>query len=219
MNRRTFFANLAATAAVPAAAVAASRVTSGGTTFGGIVRAAGEGRRNIPNVAVTSQEGKTYRFYNDLVKGKTVLINFFYAECTGICPRMTGNIARIQKALGDQVGRDTFIYSISLKPEQDTPKKLQAYAKMHGIHPGSGWLLLQASRTDMELLRERLGFKDSDPGLDADINQHTGILRFGNDVYDKWSGYPVLGNVELIAEMVRQLDPMAPRRPLLPYQY
>jgi hypothetical protein len=41
------------------------------------------------------------------------------------------------------------------------------------------------------------GFKDSDPGLDADINQHTGILRFGNDVYDRWSGYPVLGNVEI----------------------
>jgi protein SCO1/2 len=212
MNRRNFFANLTAAAALPAAAVAANRAGA----FGGIVRATGEGRKNIPNVAVTSQEGRTYHFYHDLVKGKTVLINFFYAECVGICPRMTSNLARIQKALGDRVGRDTFIYSISLKPEQDTPKKLKAYAQMHGIRPGSGWLLLQARRPDMERLREGLGFKDSDPGLDADVNQHTGILRFGNDVYDKWSGYPVLGNVELIAEMVRQLDPMAPRRPLLP---
>jgi protein SCO1 len=212
MNRRNFFTNLAAATAASAAVSAAGK-----TTYGGVVRAVGEGKKNIPNVAVVSQEGKTYHFYGDLIKGKTVLINFFYAECNGICPRMTSNLKKVQAALGDQVGRDTFIYSISLKPEQDSPKSLKAYAAMHGIKPGSGWLLLHARRADMELLRERLGFKDSDPGLDADINQHTGILRFGTDVYDKWSGYPLLGNADTIAEMVRQLDPNAPRRPLFPY--
>lgn len=214
MNRRSFFFNLSAAATTAAAASAVRR-----SAPGGLVRAAGEGRRNIPNVRVTSQEGKSYHFYDDLVKGKTVLINFFYAECNGICPRMTSNLARVKAALGEQVGRDIFIYSISLKPQQDTPRKLSDYARMHGIKPGSGWLLLQARHSDMELLRERLGFKDSDPVLDADINQHTGILRFGTDVYDKWSGYPLLGNVETIAEMVRQLDPNAPRRALFPMKY
>ena len=179
-----------------------------------VVRAAGQGRLNIPNVKVTSQEGRTYHFYQDLVRGKTVLINFFYAECSGICPRMTSNLLKIQKALGEHAGRDTFIYSVSLKPEQDTPRRLDLYARMHGIRPGSGWLLLHARRPEMELLRERLGFKDSDPKLDADINQHTGIVRFGSDVYDRWSGYPLLGNADTIAEMVRQLDPNEPRRAL-----
>jgi protein SCO1/2 len=206
MNRRELFTNFAA-------ATAAIAVT-GRVASASVVRAVGMGRKNIPNVAVTSQDGKTFSFYDDLVKDKTVLINFFYAECAGICPRMTSNLWRIQKALGDCVGRDTFIYSISIKPEQDTPKRLKAYAKMHSIQPGSGWLLLQARRRDMELLRERLGFKDSDPVLDADVNQHTSILRFGTDVYDKWSGYPLLGKVETIVEMVRQLDPRAPRHPL-----
>jgi protein SCO1/2 len=218
MNRRNFFLNLSA-AAAPLAAVSLGVTVAARPASAGLVRAVGEGRRNIPNVRVTSQEGKTYRFYDDLVKGKTVLINFFYADCNGICPRMTSNLARVQAALGDQVGRDTFIYSISLKPEEDTPKHLKAYAEMHSIKPGSGWLLLQARRADMELLRERLGFKDSDAGLDKDVNQHTGILRFGTDVYDKWSGYPLLGNANTIAEMVRQLDPDAPRRPLFPMKY
>jgi protein SCO1/2 len=209
MNRRRFFANVAA--AAPAAAALALAPAPARAE---IVHAVGEGRRNLPNVPVTTQDGRTFRFYDDLVKGKTVLVNFFYADCTGICPRMTGNLAKIKAALGDRVGKDIFIYSISLKPELDTPHNLKNYAAMHGIQPNSGWLLLRARRADMELLRERLGFKDSDALLDADINQHTGILRFGTDVYDKWSGYPLLGNVELIAEMVRQLDPFAPRRPL-----
>jgi protein SCO1 len=213
MSRRSLLLVLAAGAAVTAA-VSATR-----PTYGGVVRAVGEGRKNIPNVLVTSQEGKTYHFYDDLVKGKTVLMTFFYADCNGICPRMTSNLKKVQTALGDRVGKDIFIYSISLKPEIDSPKHLKAYAAMHGIKPGSGWLLLRAKRADMELMRERLGFKDSDPGLDADINQHTGMMRFGTDVYDKWSGYPLLGGVDTIVEMVRQLDPNAPRQSLFPYKY
>jgi protein SCO1/2 len=208
MNRRELFRSLAI--AAPAAAVAVSGRVASAT----VVRAVGMGKKNIPNVAVTSQEGKSFHFYDDLVKDKTVLINFFYADCVGICPRMTSNLLRIQKALGDCVGQNTFIYSISLKPEQDSPKHLREYAEMHSIRPGSGWLLLNAKRRDMETLRERLGFKDSDPTLDADVNEHTGILRFGSDVYDKWSGYPLLGKVDTIVEMVRQLDPYAKRHPL-----
>jgi protein SCO1/2 len=209
MNRRNFFSDIAAAAALPAAAI-----LSRNPAPAAVVRAVGMGRMNIPDVQVTSQEGRKYRFYNDLVKDKIVLINFFYAECNGICPRMTSNLLKVQKELGDLVGKTTFIYSVSLKPEQDSPKKLKDYAGMHGIRPGSGWLLLNAKRADMETLRERLGFKDSDPVLDSDIDQHTGILRFGSDTYDHWSGYPLLGKVETIAEMVRQLDPNIPRRPL-----
>src|SRR4051794_33687809 len=111
MNRRELFRSLAI--AAPAAAVAVSGRVASAT----VVRAVGMGKKNIPNVAVTSQEGKSFHFYDDLVKDKTVLINFFYADCVGICPRMTSNLLRIQKALGDCVGQNTFIYSISLKPE------------------------------------------------------------------------------------------------------
>ena len=209
MDRRDLF-----TRAAGLAAASAGLALTGRTGSAGIVRAVGMGRKNIPNVPVTSQQGHTYQFYNDLVKGKTVLINFFYAECTGICPRMTSNLVRIQRALGDCVGRDTFIYSISLKPEQDTPANLTHYAKMHGIKPDSGWLFLRAQRSNMELLRERLGFKDSDPKLDADVNEHTGILRIGNDKYDRWAAYPLLGKVETIVEVIRQMDPNSPRHSL-----
>jgi protein SCO1 len=208
MNRRNCFRFLAA----PAAALAFNRTAK--EAKASVVRAVGMGKFNIPNVQVTSHEGHKYHFYEDLVQGKTVLINFFYADCSGICPTMTSNLLKIQKALGSQMGRDTFIYSISLKPEKDSPKKLREYAEMHGIKPGSGWLLLNAHRPDMDTLRERMGFKDSDPVLDADINQHTGILRFGTDVYDHWSGYPLLGKVDTIVEMVKQLDPKYERQSL-----
>lgn len=207
MNRRNFIERLTAVA-IPAAAVGLARPAA----QAGTVKAVANGRRNIPNIAVTSQEGKSFRFYDDLVKDKLVLINFFYAECTGICPRMTSNLIKIQAALGKRVGRDTFIYSVSLKPEEDTVPKLAHYASMHGVKPNSGWLLLNAKRGDMELLRERLGFKDSDPKLDANINEHTGMLRFGHDRYDKWGACPLLGRLETTIEAILWTDLSLPRR-------
>lgn len=208
MVRRDFFTKLTAMAAAP---IGAAVLLTNKTASASIVRAVGMGKKNIPNVVVTSQEGQHYRFYEDLVKDKIVLFNFFYAECTGICPRQTSALLKIQKALGDRVGKDMFIYSISLKPEQDTPQKLKAYAKMHGIAPNSGWLLLNSTRADMNTLRERLGFKDSDPVLDADVNQHVGLLRFGNDKIDRWSAYPLLGKLETVVQLVKEIDPNTPR--------
>ena len=210
MDRRNFFKNLAALA-TPAAALATVAARNAGAS---VVKAVGMGNKNIPNVRVQGHDGKAYHFYDDLVKGKTVLINFFYADCVGICPRMTSNLKKIQALLGDAVGRDTFIYSISLKPEKDSPKHLAEYAKMHGIKPNSGWILLHARRPDMELLRERLGFKDSDPVLDKNINEHTGMLRFGNDVWNSWAACPLLSNPENIVRDIAWTDLSKPHRGL-----
>src|SRR3954453_20986852 len=61
---------------------------------------------HFPNVLLTTHQGKQVRFYDDLLKDKIVLINFMYAQCEGVCPGITMNLARVQKLLGDRVGRD-----------------------------------------------------------------------------------------------------------------
>ena len=209
MNRRSFLGRSAAARFAGGLTLGRSAISAEAP------RVAGQGKRNIPNPMVTDQNGKTYHFYDDLVKNKMVAINFFYANCTGICPMMTANLLKVQKELrnrvGDRVGRDIFMYSISLKPEEDTPAMLAQYAQMHDIKPGSGWLFLRAARPDMELLRQRLGFKDSEPVLDADIDQHTGVVRLGSDVYDKWSASPALGPVYAIVDSLLWLDLKLPR--------
>src|SRR4051794_14019179 len=78
------------------------------------------------------------------------------------------NLANLPDLLGDRFGRDIFMYSISLQPEHDTPERLADYASLYGVGPG--WLLLTGKATDIELLRHRLGFVDSDPAQDADPN-------------------------------------------------
>jgi len=144
--------------------------------------------RSFPNVTLTTHEGKKVKFYDDLLKDKIVLINFMYVKCQGTCPGTTANLVKVQKLLGERVGKDIFMYSISLKPEEDTPEKLAAYARAYKVGPG--WQFLTGDPKDVELLRQKLGFIDRDPVRDADKSNHIGMLRWGNEPHTLWAGCP-----------------------------
>src|SRR5262245_9325750 len=93
----------------------------------------------FPDVPLTTQDGRTVRFYRDLLRDKVVMINFMYTHCTKKCPRISANLAGVQRALGDRVGRDITILSLTLDPT-DTPDDLARYAER--LHAGPGWLFL-----------------------------------------------------------------------------
>lgn len=157
-------------------------------------------RRHFPNVDLVTHEGKKVRFYDDLIKDKKVVINFVYANCENICPPVTANLVRVQKLLRDRVGRDIFIYSITLKPKEDTPRALKKYAEMHGVGPG--WFFLTGKPDDIESLRRALGFVYSDPAEDADKSNHIGMLRFGNEPYVRWAACPAQAHADWIAASI-----------------
>jgi len=144
----------------------------------------------FPNLVFETHEGKRVRFYDDLVKGRLVVFNMMYASCSNICPPNTANLLQVQQALGAKAGRDVFMYSITLQPEFDTAAALQDYRRKYGIKPG--WTFLTGQRNDVDLIRRKLGFFDPDPVVDADLRQHTGMLRIGHDARDRWSMLPAL---------------------------
>jgi protein SCO1 len=157
-------------------------------------------KRYLPNVVLRTQDDKPVRFYDDLVKDKVVTINFFYATCDEICPLVMGNLAKVQRLFGDRVGRDIFMSSISLRPEQDNPAALKAYAEKHGAKPG--WNLLTGSPGDIELLRRSLGFTNPDPKVDKEITQHIGNVRYGNEPLMLWAACPGQARPEWIVESI-----------------
>jgi protein SCO1/2 len=188
MNRRNLLTNYVPLLTSP---LAAARPASG----------VGSRANYFPNVELLTHEGKRVRFYDDLIHGnKIVLFNFMYAKCEGICPGMTMNLLRVQKLLGDRMGRDIFMHSITLKPEQDKPEDLKMYALMHRVKPG--WLFLTGARSDIEVLRRKLGFVDPNPTFDKDIQQHIGLVRFGNEAIDRWAACPAMSNPEQIVKSI-----------------
>ena len=164
------------------------------------VATSGGARPTLPNVVLRTHENKPVRFYDDLIRGKVVIVSFMFTTCHGICPRTNANLLKVQRALGERVGRDIFMYSLSLDPAADTPKVLGNYARTLGAKPG--WTFLTGKPADLELLRRKLGFTDPDPKVDADKTQHGGLVVYGNDAAGRWSAMPALVNADRIAEAV-----------------
>jgi protein SCO1/2 len=160
----------------------------------------------FPNTTVFTHEGKQLRFYDDLIRDKIVAINMMYVQCSSVCPLMTANLKRVQQMLGDRVGRDIFMYSITLQPEFDTPQALKAYTELYHIRPGSGWLFLTGAPDDIRHLRTRLGFFDPDPAVDSDTASHTGAVRIGNDRYKRWTMAHAFAEPDQIVATLNHVD-------------
>jgi protein SCO1/2 len=183
MDRRQFFTNFAKSAAC-------SVSPSPGPEY-------------FTNAVFRTHENKEVRFYDDLIKGKQVVINFMYTRCEGSCPITTANLVKVQEVLKKRVGRDIFMYSITLKPEEDDPATLKEYAEMYRTKPG--WLFLTGRREDIDTLRLRL-LAEYHPAIDLNPNQHTGMVRVINDSINRWFMSPSQASVETIVQSIRWCD-------------
>lgn len=204
MGRRGLL-RLAATVAAASGIPGAARAATGDDPLAKFVPETQESARNriqqqhLPNIPLIDHEGKEVRFYDDLVKDKVVMLNFFYALCADVCPAVTANLVEVQKRLGDQVGRDVFMYSFTLKPEADDVFAIRAYRDSFG----ATWPFFTTKKPeDMEELRRGIGFTDPNPRLDRDTTNHIGNVRYGNEPLMLWAACPGMANPAFIIESV-----------------
>lgn len=179
----------------------AAAVLLTGATLRGVPAQEGSpwGADYFPNVPLVTQDGKTVHFYDDLIKDKRVLVNFIFTSCDNVCPLATAKLLQVQKRLGDRIGRDIFIYSITLDPEHDSPEALKAYAAKYGVGPG--WLFLTGTRKDIDAVRYKLGER-------RDKEEHPNVVRVGNGVNGQWMRLPLEGDISLlVSEIGKNLDP------------
>lgn len=159
----------------------------------------------LPNVPLITHNGDQVNFYDDMVQGKMVLLNFFLVTCKeGRCPVAMANIRKVQELLGDRVGKDVFFLSITLQPDFDSPKVLKQYAE--GLDAGPGWTFLTGKAAAIETLRRGLGFVDIDPERDRDLTNHIGMARYGNDRLDRWGSVSLRSSSANIASTFKWLN-------------
>jgi protein SCO1/2 len=157
------------------------------------------GANYFPNVPLQTQDGKTVRFYDDLIKDKKVLINFTFTHCDDGCPLDTANMLKVQKLLGSRMGKEIFMYSITLDPERDTPTELKEYADLYGVGPG--WQFLTGTRESIDAIRAKFG----DTGK---MTEHANTVRMGDDPRGLWMSVPLNTNPDYIAaEILNSFDP------------
>jgi protein SCO1/2 len=151
------------------------------------------GERYFPNVELVTQDGKKVRFYDDLVRDKHVVVSFVYTRCEKVCGLMTANLVRVQRVLGDRVGKDIHFYSVSLDPERDTPAVLRDYARSY--RAGPGWTFLTGRAEDVALLRRRFG--DLTP-----VEDHAPRVNVGHDPTGQWWATSALDDPGYLANVI-----------------
>lgn len=157
------------------------------------------------NALLRTHENRPVRFYDDLIKGKQVLINLMYATCEGICPTVILNLVKVHQALKERMGRNLFMYSITLRPEVDDAAALKSYAEMHNaLLPG--WTFLTGDPYDIETIRFKL-FRMDHIKFDTDVTAHTGMLRIINDATNRWTEVTPLASTHTVLQHISWADP------------
>jgi protein SCO1/2 len=90
------------------------------------------------------------------LRGKTVLLDFVYANCPGPCPILTGTHVRVQKLLPEDLRGKVWFVSVTLDPERDSPETLRAYGKARGADFAS-WSFLTGTKPAVEDVIARYG--------------------------------------------------------------
>lgn len=132
----------------------------------------------IPDVMLLDQNGNSIRFYSDLVKGKVVFISFIYTTCTTVCPPVGRTFANIQRQLGERLGKEVLLISISIDPKTDTPERLRAWGAQFKAQPG--WTFVTGEITEVDQLVRAF----SNAPLDKEF--HSPLIVIGNDVTGEW---------------------------------
>jgi len=155
----------------------------------------------IPDIVLLDQNGKQVRLYSDLVKDKIVLVHFFFTKCSDVCPMQGRALMKLKSRLGQRLGRDVFVVSISRDPLNDTPEELSKWGKLFGVGPG--WTLATG---DLPVIKKLLWDLTGE-----DIGQiaHESQVLIGNDRTGVWTS---TDGLLLTDEILKVIDEVSASR-------
>ena len=154
-------------------------------------------QRYFTDIVLLNQNGEQMRFYSDLLQGKVVIIHSFFGTCRDSCLPMNHNLERVQEALGDRVGKDVRIISISVDPAVDTVASLKEYAKTFHARPGR--YFLTGDKQNVDAVLRKLGqFVD-------DKQNHLNVIIVGNERTGLWKKAFGLARSEELVKVVESV--------------
>ena len=151
----------------------------------------------VPDVTLVNQNGAKVKLRSLISSKKVVLIDFIFTTCTTICPVLSAGFSNFQKRIGTE-SKDVHLVSISIDPENDTPKRIREYLKRYDAKPG--WVFLTGTRKDIKKVLDAF---DAYP---IDKMYHSPLVLLHSSVANRWVRlYGLIGTSDLIAEYEKVL--------------
>lgn len=160
----------------------------------------------IPNAVFRTHEDERVHFYDDVLKDKIVMVMMMYATCETACPAATMRMAEVHRRyLSDRMGKDLFMCNLTLKPHEDDPAALAAYAKLHRATL-PGWTFLTGDQYDIDTLRYAF-FRHDHIGIDEDLDLHAGAIKIINEPIGRWLHADAFASTRTLLEHIDWANP------------
>lgn len=146
---------------------------------------------------LVDQHGQEVMFVSDVIGDNIVVMDFVYTTCTTICPVLSALFTQVQKKLGDDVGNEVTLVSMSVDPIRDTPQRMKAYSAKHNA--GEGWVWLTGSKLIVEDVLTGLG------AYTTNFEDHPSMVLIGDGQTGEWQrlfGFP---NPDRIVQVVNDM--------------
>jgi protein SCO1/2 len=152
---------------------------------------------DLRNHMLVDQDGQELMFVSDVIGDNIVVMDFVYTTCTTICPVLSALFTQVQGKLGDAVGDEVMLVSMSVDPVRDTPQRLKAYSAKH--RAGQGWLWLTGPKADVDDVLTGLG------AYTSNFEDHPSMVLIGDGRTGEWTrlfGFP---NPDRVVQIVNDL--------------
>jgi cytochrome oxidase Cu insertion factor (SCO1/SenC/PrrC family)/cytochrome c2 len=154
------------------------------------------GKDYFPNVSLTTETGKKVKFYDDVLKGKVLVVNFMFTKCGDVCPLDTAQLKKVSEILGDKMGKSIFFYSVSVDPANDTPAAMAEFKEKYQI--GKGWTFLTGKIEDVTLIQQKFGLEPANGTPRA----HSTTIILANEPSGQWIKRSPYENPQMLANLL-----------------
>ena len=146
---------------------------------------------------LVDHNGEDVQFVTDVIGDNIVVMDFVYTTCTTICPVLSALFTQVQRKLGEHVGDDVWLVSMSVDPIRDTPQRLNAYSAKH--RAGDGWIWLTGPKPAVDDVLTGLG------AYTSNFEDHPSMVLIGDGRTGEWTrlfGFP---NPDRIVQIVNDM--------------
>ena len=144
----------------------------------------------LPDAVLITQDGVEVSLQRDVVGDRIVVMDFVYTTCTTVCPVLSAIFSQVQNQLGDRLGAEVVMVSMSVDPNRDTPARLKKYAERLGA--GDNWLWLTGRQQTVTEVLEELG------AYTPNFADHPSMVLVGDGRSGQWArfiGFPAADQI------------------------
>jgi len=153
---------------------------------------------SLPDAVMVTQDGDQVNLAADIVADRIVVVDFVYTTCTTVCPVLSAIFTQVQHKLGDRLGDDVIMVSISVDPLRDTPARMKSYASNLGA--GDGWVWLTGQKQTVTKVLEEFG------AYTPNFEDHPSMILVGDGKSGQWARYLGFPAADQIVEKVNEFS-------------